>query len=109
MGQGNEGGGMNPTEAGCDETRPTPAEIDAVMAATRLLVAIGAQSVAKVEDRVAFPQLGVLVMIGDQGPQNLNSVAQALGVHLSNATAPATSSSRPDYCAEATTLPIAVT
>jgi DNA-binding MarR family transcriptional regulator len=86
MGQGNEGGGMNPTEAGCDETRPTPAEIDAVMAATRLLVAIGAQSVAKVEDRVAFPQLGVLVMIGDQGPQNLNSVAQALGVHPSNAT-----------------------
>lgn len=77
---------MPAPEAGCDETRAIPAEIDAVMAATRVLVAISAQSVAKVEDQVAFPQLRVLVMIGDRGPQNLNSVAQALGVHPSNAT-----------------------
>jgi DNA-binding MarR family transcriptional regulator len=86
MGQGNEDAWMRPPQAGCDETRPTPAEIDVVMAATRVLVAISAQSVAKVEDQVTFPQLRVLVMIGDRGPQNLNSVAQALGVHPSNAT-----------------------
>lgn len=77
---------MNPTEKGFDETSPTPAEIDAVMAATRVLVAITAQSVAQVEDQVTLPQLRVLVMIASRRPQNLNSIAQALGVHPSNAT-----------------------
>jgi DNA-binding MarR family transcriptional regulator len=86
MGPGNESAGMNPAEAGCGTTRPTAAEIDAVMAATRVLVAISAQSVVQVEDQVTLPQLRVLVMIGSRGPQNLNAVAQALGVHPSNAT-----------------------
>ncbi|MCA1820232.1 MAG: MarR family transcriptional regulator [Pseudonocardia sp.] len=54
--------------------------------ATRVLVAISAQSVATVEDQVTLPQLRALVIIVSRGPQNLRSVAQALGVHPSNAT-----------------------
>lgn len=77
---------MDPSDAGYDEIRPTRAEIEGVLAATRVLVAISAQSVAKVENRVTLPQLRVLVIIASRGPQNLNSVAQALGVHPSNVT-----------------------
>jgi DNA-binding MarR family transcriptional regulator len=42
--------------------------------------------VTAVEDQVTLPQLRVLVVIASRGPQNLNVVAQALGVHSSNAT-----------------------
>ncbi|MCA1835572.1 MAG: MarR family transcriptional regulator [Actinobacteria bacterium] len=73
-------------EPGCGQAGPSRAEIEAVLIATRVLVAISAQSVAQVEDRVTLPQLRVLVMIASRGPQNLSSVAQALGVHPSNAT-----------------------
>ena len=38
------------------------------------------------EDQVTLPQLRVLVMIASRGTQNVTSVAQALGVHASNAT-----------------------
>ena len=65
---------------------PTPEEVDAVMAAARVFIAVCAQSVASVEDQVTLPQLRVLVMIASRGPQNLASVAQGLGVHPSNAT-----------------------
>ncbi len=69
-----------------DPARPSPEQIDAVLVASRALVAVAAQSVASVEDRVTLPQLRVLVMIASRGPQNLASVASGLGVHASNAT-----------------------
>lgn len=56
------------------------------MLAARVLVAVTAQSVAGVEDRVTLPQLRVLVMVASRGPLNLNAVARGLGVHPSNAT-----------------------
>jgi DNA-binding MarR family transcriptional regulator len=56
------------------------------MAAARVLVAVVARSVAEVEDQVSLPQLRVLVMLATQGPLNLVAVAEALGVHPSNAT-----------------------
>ncbi|PZS39902.1 MAG: MarR family transcriptional regulator [Pseudonocardiales bacterium] len=77
---------MNATQPVGDATRPTPEQIDAVMLAARVLVAVSAQSVASVEDRVTLPQLRILVVIASRGPQNLASVAQGLGVHPSNAT-----------------------
>jgi DNA-binding MarR family transcriptional regulator len=61
-------------------------EVDAVMAAARVLVAVVANSVAEVEDDVTLPQLRVLVMVATQGPLNLVGVAESLGVHPSNAT-----------------------
>src|SRR5581483_2305912 len=77
---------MRPTHHAEDAARPCDEQIDAVLVACRALVAVAAQSVAAVEDRVALPQLRVLVMIASRGPQNLHSVAEGLGVHPSNAT-----------------------
>ena len=50
-----------------------------------MLVGVTAQSVTAVEDVVTLSQLRVLVMISSRGPLNLNAVAQAMGVHPSNA------------------------
>lgn len=77
---------MGSMQPDADAPRPTPEEVDAVMLAARVFVAVAAQSVASVEDRVTLPQLRVMVMIASRGPQNLVAVAQALGVHPSNAT-----------------------
>jgi DNA-binding MarR family transcriptional regulator len=66
--------------------RGTGGDIEAVMAAARVLVAVSARSVAEVEDVVALPQLRVLVMVASRGPLNLAAVARGLGVHPSNAT-----------------------
>ena len=77
---------MRPTQSEDDAPSPTRDEVDAAMSAARAFIAVCAKSVASVEDRVTLPQLRVLVMIASQGSQNLASVAQALGVHPSNAT-----------------------
>jgi DNA-binding MarR family transcriptional regulator len=77
---------MGPTQPDANAPRPIPEEIDAVMRAAQVFVAVTAQSVASVEDQVALPQLRILVMLASRGPQNLTSVAQGLGVHASNAT-----------------------
>jgi len=61
-------------------------QVDAVMAAARVLVGVVAQSIADVEDQVTLPQLRVLVMVATRGPLNLATVAEGLGVHASNAT-----------------------
>jgi DNA-binding MarR family transcriptional regulator len=61
-------------------------QIEAVVLATRVLVAVTARSLACLEEQVTLPQLRVLVMIASRGPQNLTAVAQGLGVHASNAT-----------------------
>ncbi len=77
---------MSPTHPAEHSARPSAEQIDAVLVACRALVAVAAQSVASVEDRVTLPQLRVLVMIASRGPQNLASVAAGLGVHASNGT-----------------------
>jgi DNA-binding MarR family transcriptional regulator len=61
-------------------------QIDAVMRASRVLVSVVARSLVEVEDVVTLAQFRVLVLIAGHGPQNLGSVAAALGVHPSNAT-----------------------
>jgi DNA-binding MarR family transcriptional regulator len=61
-------------------------QADAVMRAARVLVGVVAQSVAEVEDLVSLPQLRVLVLVAGRGSLNLGEVAEALGVHASNAT-----------------------
>ncbi|HYZ38458.1 MAG TPA: MarR family transcriptional regulator [Pseudonocardiaceae bacterium] len=65
---------------------PSAEQIEAVVLATRVLVAVTGQSLASLEGQVTLPQLRVLVMIASRGPQNLTAVAQGLGVHASNAT-----------------------
>lgn len=61
-------------------------QADAVMRASRVLVAVVAKSVAAVEDRVSLTQFRVLVLVASRGRMNLGQVADALGVHPSNAT-----------------------
>lgn len=63
-----------------------PDEVDAVMAATRVLVALSARSVAGLDGQITLPQFRALVMVASSGPVNLGAVARALGVHPSNAT-----------------------
>ncbi|HET8616573.1 MAG TPA: MarR family transcriptional regulator [Actinomycetales bacterium] len=61
-------------------------QVDAVMDAARLLVAVVAASVLEVEDRASLPQLRVLTLMAARGFLTLGAVADALGVHPSNAT-----------------------
>jgi len=67
-------------------TKPTSDEVEAVMLAAQLLVAVTAQSIAAIEDEVSLPQFRVLVIVHNRGPQGLNAVAKSLDVHPSNAT-----------------------
>lgn len=62
------------------------ADIDAVLRASRVFVAVVAQSMAEVENLITAPQLRVLVLIATRGPQALGAVAADLGVHASSAT-----------------------
>lgn len=64
----------------------TADQVDAVMLASRAIVAITAKSVADLDDQVTLVQLRALVMIASRGPQNLGAMAAGLGVHPSNAT-----------------------
>ena len=56
------------------------------MAASRVLVAMAAESVATVQETVTLPQLRVLVMAASRTPLSLAAVARSLKVHPSNAT-----------------------
>ena len=60
--------------------------VESVLAATRVLVAVSAMSVAESADTVTLPQLRVLVMLASRPSMNLNGVAARLGVHPSNVT-----------------------
>jgi DNA-binding MarR family transcriptional regulator len=61
-------------------------DVESVIAATRVLVAVTAESVTRVEEEVSLPQLRVLVMIASRPGMNLGGIATGLGVHPSNAT-----------------------
>lgn len=61
-------------------------QLDAVLAAARVLAGVTAESISQVDDVVTVPQLRVLVLTSTEGRLNLGAVARALGVHASNAT-----------------------
>ncbi|WP_200891175.1 MULTISPECIES: MarR family transcriptional regulator [Acidithrix] len=60
--------------------------VDAVLAASRALVAVAARSLATVDEEVTLVQYRVLVELAARGPQNLAELATALGVSPSTAT-----------------------
>ena len=64
----------------------TGRQVESVMDASRVLVAMIAQSIATTDPGLTLPQMRVLTIVSRQGPLNLNAVAQSLGVHPSNAT-----------------------
>jgi DNA-binding MarR family transcriptional regulator len=60
--------------------------VEAVMATSRLLMSVVADSVAPISEFITIAQYRALVIVANNGPLNLNEVASALGVHPSNAT-----------------------
>jgi DNA-binding MarR family transcriptional regulator len=60
--------------------------LDVVLAASRGLVAISAQSIASVEDDVDLVQFRILVVIASSPACSLNEVAAAVNLHVSTAS-----------------------
>lgn len=60
--------------------------IDAVLHASRALVAVAARSLGAVADEVTLPQYRTLVVLAGRGPQSLAELASSLGVNPSTAT-----------------------
>lgn len=67
-----------------DET--SDAVVDAVLTASRVLVAVAARSLADVADEVTLAQYRTLVVLASRGPQNLAGLAEAMGVTPATAT-----------------------
>jgi DNA-binding MarR family transcriptional regulator len=76
---------VKPTRA---EQRFT-AQVDAVLAASRVLVGISAQSMIQSmteAEAKSVAQLRTLVILASRGPMHLAALAEAMGIHPSNAT-----------------------
>jgi DNA-binding MarR family transcriptional regulator len=56
---------------------------DALLTASRLLVAISVRSIAQVDDAITIPQFRTLVILSNRGPINLATLAGLLGVQPS--------------------------
>jgi DNA-binding MarR family transcriptional regulator len=59
---------------------------DAVLLASRALVAVAARSLASVEHDVTLPQFRALVVLATRGARNSGALAEELGVHQSTCT-----------------------
>jgi DNA-binding MarR family transcriptional regulator len=58
---------------------------DALLTASRLLVAISARSIALIDETITIPQFRTLVILSNRGPINLATLAGLLGVQPSAA------------------------
>ena len=56
---------------------------DALLTASRLLVAISARSIAHIDETITIPQFRTLVILSNHGPMNLATLAGQLGVQPS--------------------------
>ncbi len=73
------------TDGGLAE--PTgPTVVEAVLGASRVLVAVAARSLAEVAEEVTLPQYRALVVLASKGPQRVASLAEALEVTPPTAT-----------------------
>ncbi|GLZ28042.1 MarR family transcriptional regulator [Lentzea sp. NBRC 105346] len=68
------------------DTSDVDALTDAVLTASRLLVAVSAQSIAAADDTITLPQFRVLVVLDSRGPMKLTTLADLLDVNPSTAT-----------------------
>ena len=70
-----------------DEDDSAPALTEAVLTASRALVAVAARSLSgAAATDVTLPQYRALVVLASRGPQRVGDLAEALGVHPSTAT-----------------------
>lgn len=60
--------------------------IDAVLSASRVLVAVAARSLSDVAEEVTLTQYRTLIVLASRGPQNLAGLAEAVGVTPATAT-----------------------
>jgi DNA-binding MarR family transcriptional regulator len=65
---------------------PRPAAVDSLLAASRVLVAVAARSLAGVADDVTVPQYRALIVLASRGPQRVADLALHLGVAPPTAT-----------------------
>ena len=59
---------------------------DAVLSASRVLVAVAARSLSDIAEEVTLTQYRTLVVLASRGPQNLVGLAEAVGVTPATAT-----------------------
>jgi DNA-binding MarR family transcriptional regulator len=59
---------------------------DALLAASRALVAVAARSIAQASDDVTLPQYRALYLLATRGPQTVSALAEQLSIHPSTAT-----------------------
>ncbi|MDE3082275.1 MAG: MarR family transcriptional regulator [Acidobacteriota bacterium] len=62
------------------------AVIDAVLSASRALVAVATRSLSDIAEEVTLAQYRTLVVLASRGPQNLAGLAEAVGVTPATAT-----------------------
>lgn len=66
--------------------RPPDPVVDAVLSASRVLVAVAARSLSDVAEEVTLTQYRTLVVLASRGPQHLAGLAEAVGVTPATAT-----------------------
>ena len=66
--------------------QPVEAVIDAVLSASRVLVAVAARSLSDIAEEVTLTQYRTLIVLASRGPQNLAGLAEAVGVTPATAT-----------------------
>jgi DNA-binding MarR family transcriptional regulator len=74
-----------PVDAGIPP-RPTDDELEALLAACQVLVAISAQSMAAVVDVADLIQVRALVVVASRGSVSLSELAAAMDIHLTRAS-----------------------
>ncbi len=72
-----------PTDSATATEESLDAITDALLTASRLLVAISANSIALVDDTITIPQFRTMVILSNRGPVNLATLAGLLGVQPS--------------------------
>lgn len=60
--------------------------VDALMDASRALVAVAARSIARVDESLSLPQFRALVVLATRGATTVGALADELGVHSSTVT-----------------------
>jgi DNA-binding MarR family transcriptional regulator len=73
-------------DPGQDERDVADDEVEAVLRACRVLVAISASSLAAVDELADVTQARVLVMLASRGPLSLSALAESADLHVSTAS-----------------------
>jgi DNA-binding MarR family transcriptional regulator len=74
---------MAPAQTLCPTHPDTDVVADAVLTASRLLIAVSAGSIAAVDETITIPQFRLLVVLRTRGAMNLSLLAEHLGVNPS--------------------------